>query len=111
MELQFQALASQILGEFSKEATLDGALECGFKKFNIPAGCEFQRTHGCGGRYRPQDGSPHPPYEASETLKGCTFEALLISSGNPSSTIELDTHAKLPGLSDLEQQRPRSSLP
>jgi hypothetical protein len=104
MELQFQALASQILGEFSNQAKLDGVIECAFKKYDVPNGCEFQRTHGCTGRYRPADGSPFPPREVSGILTGCTFEALLISSGNPSSNIDLDVQAKLPSLSELEQK-------
>jgi|GEM_PF-1641194 len=107
MELQFQALASQILGEFSDYAKFNRAVECAFNKFGIPKGCEFQKTHGCVGCYRPEDGPPHAPVESNGVLAGCTFEALLISSGNPSDKIEVNADATFPSLAEIEQRLSR----
>lgn len=103
MELQFQALASQILGDFSAESKSHAAIECAFKKYDISNGCEFQRTHQCPGFYSPAKGTPHPPDDSTGNLSGCTFEALLISSGNPSSEIELNADATLPTFNELVQ--------
>jgi hypothetical protein len=105
MELQYQALAAQIFGDFSAAAVRDEALECGFAKFNIPQGCEFQRTHNCTGRYRPMDGPPHP-VEVTENgeMKGCYFEMLLNTAGLRSNDIDLDSSARLPSDKELAEQ-------
>jgi len=104
MELQFQALAAQIFGDFSALAKRENALECAFSKFNIPQGCEFQRTHNCTGQYKPADGPPHPVEQAEDgTMSGCYFEMLLNTAGLRSTDIDLDSSARLPSDRELKE--------
>ncbi|TVR84950.1 MAG: hypothetical protein EA409_00155 [Saprospirales bacterium] len=103
MELQFQAFAVQILGEFSRSAVREKAIECAFSRFDIPQGCEFQRTHFCSGRYSPSDGAPFPVERAeNDTLKGCSFEMLLNTAGLRSTDLDVDHAAKLPTDEELK---------
>jgi hypothetical protein len=97
MELQFQALAMQVYGEFSKIASDEGTIECAFAKFGIHQGCEFQRTHNCLGRYRPSDGPPHPIVDlGDEMVSGCSFEMLLRTCGLQSRDLDCQHAARLP---------------
>lgn len=94
-ELQFQALAAQILGDFSVEARQTQTLECAFGKYRIARGCEFQSSHGCPGRFPPQNGVPHPKTKSSEDiLGGCSFDWLLSTMGIESENITIDFDAK-----------------
>lgn len=97
MELQLQALAMQVYGEFSRIAADEGAIECAFAKFGIHQGCEYQRTHNCLGRYRPSDGPPHPVVEVENgVLSGCSFEMLLRTCGLQSRDLDCQHAARLP---------------
>jgi hypothetical protein len=103
MELQFQAFAVQILGEFSRAAIREKAIECAFSKFDIHQGCEFQKTDFCSGRYNPNNGAPFPVEQIEDnTLKGCSFEMLLNATGLSSIDLDIDHTAKLPTDEELE---------
>jgi hypothetical protein len=103
MELQFQAFAVQILGEFTRLAIHEESIECAFSRFNISQGCEFQKTHFCSGRYRPSDGTPFPVERAeNDVLKGCSFEMLLNTMGLSSTDLDVDHAARLPTDKELE---------
>lgn len=108
MELQFQAFAAQIFGDFSRAALNESTIECAFSKFDIPQGCEFQRTDFCKGRYRPADGPPHPIVQAEDgSLGGCSFEMLLMTAGLRSVDLDVDHTAKMPTdeeLAEMERQ-------
>jgi hypothetical protein len=66
-ELQYQALAEQVLGDLSSAQNSDGHVECAFARFGISQGCELQRDKGCTGRFLPSAGLPH----LAES--GCSF--------------------------------------
>lgn len=94
-ELQYQAFAAQILGDFSPEARETRTIECAFGKYRISRGCEFQSSHGCPGRFSPPDGVPHPKTQTAEgTLGGCSFGWLLSTMGVESKDIVIDFDAK-----------------
>jgi len=104
MELHYQALAAQVLGDFSDRAISDAAIECGFAKYEIEGGCEFQRSHSCTGRYQPADGPPHPmEIDQGGNVRGCSFEALLVTSGTRSADLDVDHFARMPTRDDLEK--------
>ncbi len=86
MELQFQAFAAQILGDFSKQTKTDNMIECAFAKYKISNGCLHQTTNSCSGRYDLKEGAPHP--------YGCSLEGLFNTMGFKSEDIELDVNAK-----------------
>jgi hypothetical protein len=108
-ELQFQALAAQIFGEFSQTAVREQTIECAFSKYDIPLGCEFQRTATCSGRYDPRKGPPHPAMIAENT-PGCSFELLLNASGLSSADLDLDHSARLPTDKDLEEMERQARI-
>jgi hypothetical protein len=104
MELQFQTLAAQVLGDFSDEAIANGAVECAFARFGISQGCEYQVSHGCAGRYRPDAGAPHPLWtDANGNLKGCSFEALLSTAGMKSEDLLVEHGAQFPTWAELTE--------
>lgn len=105
-ELHLQALAAQIFGDFSKYAICEKSIECGFSKYDISQGCEYQRTDFCKGRYQPIEGPPHKVSVSSEqTLKGCTFEFMLNSFGVKSEKLSLDHLAQLPTFEELKHKK------
>jgi len=108
MELQYQALAAQVLGDISPIAQREGSLECAFSKYRIEAGCEYQRSIGCTGRYRPGGGPPvQPVVGANGDVTGCSFETLLNVAGLSSNSIDFDPNARMPDdqtLKSVEQR-------
>jgi hypothetical protein len=70
-ELQYQALALQVLGDFSAQQRSDGHLECAYSRFEIDKGCEFQRDGSCSGRFLPKNGLPH------QASAGCGFGVVI----------------------------------
>ncbi|QUY45434.1 hypothetical protein [Acaryochloris marina] len=102
IELQFQAFAYQILGEFSNEAKQEKSVECAFSKFNISQGCEYQRSHSCSGRYQVHAGPPHAvEVDRNGDFTGCSFEALFLSAGFQSTDIDVDFEATLPTFEEI----------
>lgn len=94
-ELQYQALAAQILGDVSSAARESGSLECAFGKYSIPQGCPYQATHGCIGRFKPEDGAPHPATIVdNDQIIGCSFEALMVTAGIKCEDLDIDWAAK-----------------
>lgn len=102
-ELQYQALAAQILGDFSPVARQTGNIECAFGKYGIPNGCSFQASHGCEGRFNTREGVPHAmTIDSKGQLGGCSFGWLLQTIGIKSEDIELHHEAKFSPLSKTE---------
>lgn len=98
-ELQFQALASQVFGDFSPRASANCSLECAFSKNKVNNGCNFQSTHSCTGLIKPNEGIPFPMSIASDgTLEGCSFEWLLNVMGLKIENIEINPNARFPPL-------------
>lgn len=94
-ELQYQALAAQVLGDFSPIARQTKTIECAFGKYNIPNGCGFQASHGCQGRFNPPEGVPHAmTVDSTGLLEGCSFGWLLSKFGIKSEDIEWNDEAK-----------------
>lgn len=102
-ELQFQALAAQIFGDFSSAALREKSIECAFSKFDIPQGCEYQKSHFCSGRYCPSNGPPHIVSQTDDQkVKGCSFEYLLNLYGTCSTDLDIDHFAQLPKTNKFE---------
>lgn len=98
-ELQFQTLAAQVFGDFSKQAIASSKLECAFSKYNIKNSCEFQNSHGCTGLINPKEGFSFPKTTSSGyNLEGCSFELLLNLMNIKVEDIEIDFNAKFPFL-------------
>lgn len=94
-ELQYQALAAQILGDVSPAARESGTLECAFGKYSIHQGCPYQATHGCIGRFKPENGAPHPATIGDgDQIDGCSFEALMMVAGIKCEELDIDWTAK-----------------
>lgn len=98
-ELQFQALASQVFGDFSPQASSNCSLECAFGKNKIRNGCGFQSSHGCTGLINPKEGIPFPISTSNgDTLEGCSFGWLLNVMGLKIENMEIDPNARFPSL-------------
>jgi hypothetical protein len=103
-ELHYQAFAAQLFGDFSKAAVQEKSIECAFARFDIPQGCEFQRTHYCTGRYQPAAGPPHPlTVRENGDADGCSFELLLHTMNLTSQELDLDHSSQMPSVSELAE--------
>ena len=104
-ELQYQALALQVLGVPWRSADPPDTIQCGFALFDLPQACDYQRSHYCSGRYRPSDGPPFPVTILEDaTMVGCPFEALLITMGLTSTDLDIDNSAQLPNTTLHDQE-------
>lgn len=103
IELQIQALATQIMGELKVRNRMKPTMQCGFSYYNIPNGCHCQKK-GCKGEICPTEGEPFQFIINGDQFEGCFFEAALRMLGTTSRNIDLQYGYKMPSLEELSSK-------
>lgn len=104
IELQIQALASQVIGDFRKDENQAETFKCGFAYFNIQNGCHFQKDSCCSGILRPDEDAPFPiKINDEDEFSGCFFEAALMLLGTSISNLDIQYGHRIPRIEDLEK--------